>query len=264
LLSFQRIAINAMLRRYCLLAFLSVTTPLLAQKADNPPAAGFDAAGSDARAVQIADDVMAAQGGRAAWDNTRHIAWTFLGIRRLHWDKRTGDVRVDNLRNDQTILVNINTDKGRVFRNGREETQPDSVAKYVKQGKGAWINDSYWLLMPFKLKDSGVTLKDLGEAKTDAGAAADLLQLTFKGVGNTPDNKYHVWVDKATRLVSQWAYFPKFTDEKPGFTLPWTDYQTYGTIKLAGKRGPRELTDIRVADKLPKTVYSELARPVGQ
>lgn len=250
-----------MLTRYLLLGLLLLTTPLLAQKTDNPPAEGFDLAGSDPRAVRIADEVMAAQGGRKAWDNSHHIAWTFLGFRRLHWDKWTGDVRIDNLRNDQTILLNINTEKGRVFRNGKEETNPDSVAKYVKQGKGTWINDAYWLLMPFKLKDSGVTLNDLGEAKTEDGKPADLIQLTFKGVGNTPDNKYHVWVDKATRLVSQWAYYPKFTDEKPGFTLPWTDYQTYGQIKLSGKRGPRELSDIRVFTKLPKAIYTSFDRP---
>ncbi|MBO0938545.1 hypothetical protein J2I47_18480 [Fibrella sp. HMF5335] len=238
-----------------------LTTPLLAQKKNNLAAPGFDMAGSDKRAVQIADEVMAAQGGRKAWDQTRHIAWTFFGVRRLHWDKWTGNVRVDNLKNDQSVVLNINTDKGRVFRNGKEETQPDSVAKFVKGAKSAWINDSYWLLMPFKLKDSGVTLKDLGEAKTEAGQPADLLQLTFKGVGDTPQNKYQVWVDKTTRLVSQWAYYPKFTDEKPGFILPWTDYKTYGNIKLSGKRGARELSDINVADALPETVYTSLDRP---
>ena len=61
------------------------------------------------------------------------------------WDKWTGDVKLDldNLKNDQTVLLNINTDKGRVMKNGQEITQPDSVAKYVKQGKSAWINDAY-------------------------------------------------------------------------------------------------------------------------
>ncbi|MEZ0483437.1 hypothetical protein [Fibrella aquatica] len=244
------------------LLLLLLTSPLLAQKKMNNPAAkDFDLAGSDARAVQIADEVMAAQGGRKAWDNTHHIAWTFFGARRLHWNKWTGDVRVDNLKNDQTVLLNINTDKGRVFRNGKEETNPDSVARFVKAAKGAWINDSYWLVMPYKLKDSGVTLKDLGTANTEAGQPADLIQLTFKGVGNTPDNKYHVWVDKTTRLVSQWAYYPKFTDEKPGFILPWTDYQTLGKIKLSGKRGPRELSDIKVFDSLSDAIYVNFDRP---
>ncbi len=246
-----------------LLACLLVTAlPGLAQKSKstNPPAAGFDMSGSDPRAVQIADEVMQAMGGRKAWDNTHFISWNFFGNRRLVWDKWSGNVRVDNLKNDQTVMLNINTDQGRVFRNGKEETNPDSVAKFVKAAKGAWINDSYWLVMPFKLKDSGLTLKHLGEEKTDTGQDADLLQMTFKGVGNTPDNKYKVWVDKATHLVTQWAYYPKFTDEKPGFTLPWTDYQKHGSILLSGKRGTRELTDIRVYNGLPGEVFTAFDR----
>lgn len=250
-------------RQLFLLAFLLITVPALAQKSktDNPPAEGFDMAGSDARAVQIADEVMRAMGGRKAWDQTHIIAWTFFGNRHLIWDKWTGNVRVDNLKNDQTVILNVNNDRGKVFRNGKEETNPDSVAKYVKAGKGAWINDSYWLVMPFKLKDSGVTLKYLGEENTMDTKPADVLQLTFKGVGNTPDNKYKVWVDKESRLVSQWAYYAKFSDEKPNFTLPWTDYRQYGDIKLSGKRGPRELTDIRVFTGLPGEVFSSFDRP---
>lgn len=239
----------------------SVSGMAQSKKSQNPAAPGFDAAGSDARAVQIADEVMAAMGGRKAWDNTHLISWNFFGARQLIWDKWTGNVRVDNLKNDQTVLLNVNNDKGRVFRNGAEVIEPDSVAKYVKQAKAAWINDSYWLVMPFKLKDSGLTIKHIGEEDTQDGKPADVLQLTFKGVGVTPDNKYKVWVDKASHLVWQWAYYPKFTDEKPGFTLPWTDYTKHGNILLSGERGQRDLTDIRVFTGLPGEVFSNFARP---
>ena len=246
-------------------ALLSLSTGSMgiaqSKKSANPAASGFDAAGSDARAVQIADEVMAAMGGRKAWDNTHLISWNFFGARQLVWDKWTGNVRVDNLKNDQTVLLNVNNDKGRVFKDGAEVTAPDSVAKYVKQAKAAWINDSYWLVMPFKLKDSGVTLKSIGDGTTEDGKAADVLQLTFKGVGVTPDNKYKVWVDKASHLVWQWAYYPKFTDEKPGFTLPWIDYKKHGEILLSGERGQRDLTDIRVFSGLPGEVFSDFTRP---
>lgn len=239
----------------------SVSCTAQSKKSSNPAAPGFDAAGSDAKAVQIADEAMAAMGGRKAWDNTHMISWNFFGARHLIWDKWTGNVRVDNLKNDQTVLLNINTDKGRVFKDGAEVTEPDSVAKYVKQAKAAWINDSYWLVMPFKLKDSGLTIKSIGDGTTEDGKAADLLQLTFKGVGVTPDNKYKVWVDKASHLVWQWAYYPKFSDEKPGFVLPWTDYKKHGDILLSGERGARDLTDIRVFKDLPGKVFSDFTRP---
>ena len=54
---------------------------------NNPPADGFNSAQSDIEAVEIADQVMMAMGGRAAWDATRYLAWDFFGARKLIWDK---------------------------------------------------------------------------------------------------------------------------------------------------------------------------------
>ncbi|RMF19837.1 MAG: hypothetical protein D6765_17555, partial [Bacteroidetes bacterium] len=88
---------------------------------------------------------------------------------------------------------------------------------------------------------------------------ADVLQLTFEGVGDTPQNKYHVWVDQETRLVSQWAYFPEATDSVPRFVTPWKDYQPYGNILLASDRGRGKITEIAVYDSLPDSVFTSFA-----
>ena len=120
-----------------LLLFLSVfqmCQPKESEVVGNPPMEGFNTAGSDPEAIQIADSVMAAQGGRKNWDATRYIAWNFFNSRKLLWDKHTGDVRIENLKDGTKTLVNINTGKGKVFRNGAEVTQPDSLAKYLQQG----------------------------------------------------------------------------------------------------------------------------------
>ncbi len=227
---------------------------------NNPAAPDFDQANSDQKAIAVADQAMNAMGGRKNWDDTRYVAWNFFGVRKHVWDKWTGDVRIENVRDDQVILMNINTNKGRIFKFGAEQTNADSLTKYLKIGKGVWINDSYWLVMPFKLKDSGVTLKHLGDSQTKDGKEADLLQLTFKNVGNTPDNKYNVWVDKQSHLVWQWAYYPKYEAEKPGFVLPWTNYQQCGNILLSGERGDRDLTDIKVLKKLPGAVFTSFEK----
>ena len=148
--------------------------------------------------------------------------------------------------------------KGRIWLNGMETTQPDSLAKYLERGRRVWINDSYWLVMPFKLKDPGVNLKYIGSSKTAADLPADLLELTFNNVGVTPENKYQVWVDEKTRLITQWAFFKKFSDEKAEFTNPWADYQPYGRIKLSGSRGREEgtMTPIAVFDSPPAGVFT--------
>jgi hypothetical protein len=216
---------------------------------------------SDPKAIEIADKVMNAMGGKKAWDETRHITWNFFGARILTWDKWTGNVRIDFPKDKSVILMNINTDTGKVFKWGSEQTNADSLKKYIKSGKGAWINDSYWLTMPFKLKDNGVTLKYLGEAKTDAGQDAYLLQMTFKEVGNTPNNMYKVLVEKESNLLTQWSYYPKSTDEKPMFTRPWTEYKPYGKIILSGERGDRDLTEIKVFEALPESIYTDFKKP---
>lgn len=222
---------------------------------ENPAQPGFNHDGSDPEAVLIADQVMKAMGGRDAWDNTRHLRWNFFGFRTLFWDKWSGDVRIEIPSSDTRILLNVNDDTGRVWRNGSEMTQPDSVAKYVQQGKSIWINDSYWLVMPYKLKDSGVTLSYLGTEETDEGNEADKLELRFQNVGVTPDNKYYVWVDKETNLVTQWAYFRQYDMETPNFKGSWTDYTRYDGILLSGGRGDRQISDIAVFMELPPAVY---------
>ncbi|GAB2784229.1 hypothetical protein GCM10027275_30460 [Rhabdobacter roseus] len=233
-----------------------------AQKSANPPAEGFKAEASEPRAIILADEVMEAMGGRKNWDKTRYITWNFFGNRRLVWDKWQGDVRVDYLKTDQTVLLNLNTGKGRVMKDGQELTHADSIAKYVEQGKSAWINDAYWLVMPYKLKDSGVTLRYLGHEPTEDGAKAEKIQLTFEKVGNTPQNKYYVWVSPETHLVTQWAYFSEAGNEKPNFIMPWKSYKKYGKILLSGDRGQRQLTEIQVFDKLPTQVFNSFEKPV--
>ncbi len=216
----------------------------------------FNEKDSDAKAIKIANDVMQAIGGKKNWDATHFIAWNFFGSRKLIWDKYTGNVRIENLKNDTKILVNINNSKGKVYKDGAELTQPDSLAKYLEEGRKIWINDSYWLLMPFKMQDPGVTLKYIGEDTTQKGTKADVVRLTYKGVGVTPNNAFNVWVSKQTKLVDQWAFYKEANQPKPGFVLTWEDYQTYGKIKLSSLRGERKISDLHVFNKLPESVFT--------
>ncbi|MBL7827950.1 MAG: hypothetical protein JNJ57_15075 [Saprospiraceae bacterium] len=211
---------------------------------------------SDRKAVQIAKEVMKAMGGQKAWDNTRCISWNFFGRRTLLWDKWSGMVRIEWQKTPRKVIVNLNDGSGKVQLNGVDQTHPDSLAKYLKMGKEVWINDSYWLVMPFKLLDPGVTLKYQGRDKTPDGRIADLLQLTFNQVGVTPDNKYKVWVDKESRLITQWAYFEKFTDDTPKLINAWAEYKPYGEILLSGNRGERgNLYPIEVTNTVPEGMF---------
>jgi len=247
--------------RVVLTALVVTASPALLG-AENPPAPGFDLEGSDARAVEIADQVMEAMGGRAAWDATRYVSWKFFGRRTHFWDKHTGDIRVEGAGRDDgkpyLILMNLHSMRGRAWRDG-VEVSGDELAELLDLGEAAWINDSYWMFMPYKLKDSGVTLEYLGAGTMEDGREAEVLELTFRDVGRTPENKYHVYVSTETGLVEQWDYYAAFSDEEPGFRVPWHNWQRYGEILLSDNRGDRAHTDIRVFDELPASVFDSPA-----
>ena len=222
-----------------------------------PPAEGFNAAGSDAKAIEVADAVMKAMGGWENWNKTRYITWRFFGGRLHVWDKWTGNIRFEQ--GDRVVLMNINTKEGNVYQKGVLEANADSTKKYLDRGYGAWVNDAYWLVMPYKLKDSGVTLK-YGEGELTGGGAAHVLTLTFEGVGRTPQNKYEVYVDKATSMVAEWAFYPKAEDTEPRFRSPWENWAKHGKVMLADGHGmrrgkPRKHTDVAVFDELPASVF---------
>lgn len=221
---------------------------------NNPPAEGFNIEGSDVLAMLLADKSMQAMGGRQAWDETRYLSWNFFGRRNHLWDKSTGDIRIEVPSSNLKILMNINTKEGTVQRNG--ETVSDSLDYFLGRGYGWWVNDSYWLVMPYKLKDSGVTLKYLREDTTMNGNLSDVVGMSFEGVGITPQNLYEVWIDADTKLVSQWAYYSDSNATEPGFTTPWADYQKYGNIMLSGNRGDYELTGIKVLEEVPAEMFT--------
>ena len=221
----------------------------------NPPAKGFNIADSDEKAIALADSVMEAMGGRKHWDETRFIHWNFFGGRRLLWDKEKKRARVESLRDNSIYLVDIKTGNSKVMMNGEEMTDQDSLAKYGVRGMNMWINDSYWLVLPFKLKDSGVTLKHLGQDSTDAGELTEVLQLTFKEVGNTPQNKYLVYINPESYMITQWDYYPNASDAEPRFSTPWADYKQHGKILLSGNRGQREISEIGVYREVPDAAF---------
>ena len=222
----------------------------------NPPASGFNISGSDEKAIIIADEVMAAQGGRLHWDNARYFTWVFFGSRKHYWDKKTGNIRIESLKDSSIYLLNLNSMQGKV--KIQDTVYVNEEAKdYLQKAKEYWINDMYWLFMPFKLKDTGVSLKYSGESNTRNGAKADVLQLTFEEVGVTPQNKYLVYVDKETRLVSQWDFFSEATQDSARFQLPWEDYKSYGNIKLASSRTPYKIEGIDVPEKMPETLFTD-------
>ena len=224
---------------------------------ENPAAEGFNFEDSDLEAIKIADNVMKAMGGRKNWDKTKYISWTFFKRRKLLWDKWNNNVRIETIGENPTIyLLDMNSMEGKVFKDSIEITQPDSLKKYLSSANSIWINDSYWLCMPLKLKDSGVTLKYLREDTTRNGMAAHVLGLSFKEVGDTPFNRYEVFVNKESNLVTQWKYYRYAEQDTANWTRYWDNYQKYGNLLLSGDRDEGGPGDIKVLETVPEEAFT--------
>ena len=224
----------------------------------DPTAPRFDLEASDARAVAIADAVLEKLGGRRAWEQTRYVTWRFYRRRHL-WDRHAMRLRLEGTGpatgKPYLMLLDLRTGEGRGWSGGEEVVEPADLRGMLDAGVRSWINDGYWLFMPFKLKDPGVTLRYRGEEQLPEGGAADVLELTFREVGVTPHNKYHVWVARDSGLPEQWAFFAEAGDDEPQWVLPWLGWKQHGGIMLASERGEFgertiELADIVVFDEL--------------
>lgn len=225
----------------------------------NPPANGFNSEDSDEAAITLADEVMDAMGGRRAWDTTRYIGWTFFGRRSHVWDKLEMKNRIDIPGDSLSMIIDLKDKSGRVLQRGVEITDTDSLDMFVQRAYNMWINDSYWLVMPYKLKDSGVTLKSIGKDTTTLGAASEVVQLTFQDVGVTPGNKYLVYVDDDTKLVTQWDFYSSSQDSLPRFQSPWPNYKKYGDLLLSGGQiAGNALTNISVSQTVDAKVFDQL------
>lgn len=219
----------------------------------------------DADARAIAASVLERMGGREAWDATRYLGWKFMGGRQHYWDKWTGDIRIEipegqdregNRTAPVLVLMNLNTRQGRVWADG-SELEGEPLVAGLERGWRTWVNDSYWMFMPYKLLDDGVNLRYVGEDLMADDRLADVLEMTFENVGVTPQNRYLVYVAKDSGLVEQWSYFANRGDVEPGFTRPWAGWQRFGRIMLATSKGMDADWDIHVWDELPANLFTD-------
>ncbi|HNR74111.1 MAG TPA: hypothetical protein PKM03_07785, partial [Cyclobacteriaceae bacterium] len=76
----------------------------------NPEEEGFNLAASDPAAIQLADSIMHALGGRSNWDKVRFITWKSAdGLVSYYWDKQEKRARVEDQGDASVALINLST-----------------------------------------------------------------------------------------------------------------------------------------------------------
>lgn len=234
----------------------------------------FDASQSDSTAIRIAEQAMQALGGPEAFATINYFSFRYVVQSdtgkivdwRHDWDRAAHRYRLEgSLGNDHLLAYfNLNSQQdGKVFVNGKP-AGVDETHSLLGMAYTRFINDTYWLFMPFKLKDPGTKLEYQGVRESE-GATYDVLKLSFiERVGLTPDNVYHIFVDPASHLIKRWEYFS--TSGAAPIAAQWNNWQSFGNIKLATERvlagGNRKIvfTDIIAAAQVDSSVFASPAQ----
>ncbi|MEX0878850.1 MAG: hypothetical protein WEB59_05110 [Thermoanaerobaculia bacterium] len=205
-------------------------------------AASARAVERDAKADAVGRELIAAMGGESAWEKARQFQFDFVVVKEgkevarfAHaWDRYTGDYRltgIDKTGAPYAVYFNVNTKEGKVFVNN-VPAPPEENAKRVESAYGRFINDTYWLLAPWKIFDPGVRLVYDGEKPCPGGGVCDVLKLSFENVGMTPKDVYWLWITRDGRRMLQWQYVLGGAAEPPT-TAAWKDWQRMGGLMLS-------------------------------
>lgn len=200
------------------------------------------AADRDAKADAVGHELIAAMGGEDAWEKARQFRFDFVVVKQgaevarvSHaWDRYTGDYRlqgVDKAGAPYTVYFNVNTRAGRAYVNG-VPAEGDERDKRLGSAYERFINDTYWLLAPWKIFDPGVHLAYDSERIGPAGGACDVLRLSFENVGLTPKDVYWMWIEREPRRMVQWQYVLGGASDPPA-AAAWKDWQKVGGIMLS-------------------------------
>jgi hypothetical protein len=222
----------------------------------------FDPAASDAQAVIIADQVIAAAGGEANWAKAKELHWThailvdgkIVYLVHHDWDRWNGRHRMEKYMENggaNVVQHDLYDGTGTAFivneEGNPQELRREDINNMKNEGTTRLWTDAYMLVLPFKLKDPGVHLKykqERGEppaapATPDAPPAPvvpkwDVIRVTFdQGVAGDASEIYELSVNKQTHMIDVVDKI-RVEDGKEkfiGYNLEgWTDV---GGIKIA-------------------------------
>ena len=205
-------------------------------------AAGVRAADVDPKADAVGKELIASMGGMPAWEKARQFQFDFVVVKDgkpvAHfshvWDRYTGDYRlsgVDKAGAPFTVYFNVNTKAGQAMVNG-QPADAEKQKQLLENAYGRFINDTYWLLAPWKIFDPGVHRSYDGEKPCPGGGTCDVLKLSFDDVGMTPKDVYWLWITRDGRHMVQWQYVLAGASEPPT-TAAWKDWQKMGGLSLS-------------------------------
>ncbi|MEP1093717.1 MAG: hypothetical protein ABJG78_01330 [Cyclobacteriaceae bacterium] len=151
-------------------------------------------------AEQLADEVLEAL-NKPGFDSLEYIEFTFRNTNRYKWDRSNNSV-IANWE-EQEVYLDLNRPM-------------DSYSLLEFKAYQNFINDSFWLIAPFKLRDEGVI-----RSTVVVGNGRGLL-VTYSSGGLTPGDSY-LWVIDENGFPKSWKLW---TSNIPigGLELGWSGW----------------------------------------
>lgn len=227
----------------------------------------------------MADRLMEALGGEEAWERARYIAFRWVVARgeepfgRSHaWDRHDGRYRLEFGEGEDAVLALFDVNEvrrdsawgkvpsGDIWVGGRKLSgAPRDSA--LARAYGTFVNDTYWLLMPFKWRDPGVHLSYEGRQMLNDRHEYAVVHLTFEPDLGVTNDEYWAYVDPETGIMAAWKYHLQDREE-PGPLIWWRNWRRVGPIMLSADRvwpdGERNLyfEDLEAGTEVPEGVFA--------
>ncbi|WP_462251934.1 hypothetical protein [Ekhidna sp.] len=174
-------------------------------------------------AEELADEMLQAL-NKPGFDTLSMIKFTYPGGHSYEWNRSDNNVRVKWGEND--VFLDLNS-------------SPESYDAIEYQGYKYFINDSFWLIAPFKVRDNGV-VRSTVDLKDGRG-----LLVTYTSGGVTPGDSY-LWIIDDRGFPKAWKLW---TSNVPlgGLELKWGGWVEQEGVWFSTFH-PSKVIDLEITD----------------
>ncbi|MEM9897251.1 MAG: hypothetical protein AAF789_12860 [Bacteroidota bacterium] len=174
-------------------------------------------------AEQYADEMLKALNAEG-FDTLKTISFTFAGIHSYNWNREENQVEVSW--EDQKVTLNLNY-------------HPEDFSMIEYEAYEYFINDSFWLVAPFKVRDKGVIRKTV-----DVEEGRGLL-VTYTSGGVTPGDSY-LWILDENGFPISWRLW---TSNIPvgGLEMSWGGWRQFENVWFSTLH-TSQVIDLEISD----------------
>ncbi len=217
-----------------------------------PPA--FDRAASDPKAVALADKIIAAEGGMAAWNAIKQIRWAEIITNNGQtvidqegaWDRWNARAAARSIGDHGDLVIHheIYGEQSEAFSEDagkRAQLPPKDAAAAIKVSIERWQFDTAVLCTPLLLEEPGSKLSYVGQAQGETGPL-EVITLAFDPRDPArAGTSYQLDVDPATSTIARIEII------KPGGNV---GYKISGWTEVHGLKIPTVLNNIGLASEV--------------